>query len=133
MGRIDVHTIVGFWNPLILRNVELILQKLQSRNQSRQSLVFTHVVKPVQPLVCLALASFTIRKFIGGESFFIGRRIWELGGFCKIFGRALVVMVFFFVETSERFVKLWPIRIIFDPTLEKILPQREVFPLRLDP
>jgi len=74
----------------------------------------------MQAVVCLALAPFTIRKFVGGESFFVTRRLREPRGLFKIFRGAYVAMIFLFVETSERFVKLRPIWIIPDPALEEI-------------
>ena len=87
----------------------------------------------MQTLISFALASFAIRKLVGGESFFItGRTRERAAALQNIVSARLVVMILVSVKSRERFVKLRSIRIIFDPAFEKILAEREIFPLRLD-
>src|SRR4029077_7985769 len=49
-----------------------------------------------------------------------------------IFGGALVILVFFLVQSCKRFVEFRTIGIIFYSTLEEIFAEREIFPLRFD-
>src|SRR5438045_392481 len=121
-----------FRNPLLVRNVQFLLEKLQSRDQCWQPLVFARVIKLTQTFVCFALAAFAIRKLVGREPFFITPRAGQYGRLRIKFESARVIFVFFLVKPRQRIIKLRFLRIIFYPALEKILTQSEIFPLRLD-
>ena len=90
------------------------------------------VVKGAQTLVGFALAAFAVGKFIGRKPFVVAVCAGQCGRLRETFRSAGVIVIFIAVKSSERFIELWFLRIIFDPTFEEIFSDREIFALRFD-
>src|SRR6266404_401450 len=132
-NALTIYLTIAIRNSLIRWEIEYGLEKFQPRNQSRQPFLLPFVIELAETLICFAFASFAVGELVGGETPVVGPR----SGQCRRLGEelrgVLVIFVFLFVKTSERFVEIRAIGIIFYPALKKIFPETEILALCFDP
>src|SRR5205085_6771939 len=116
-------------NPGGRRNIQLLFQMAESRDQCRKPLLLAAIVQSAQIIISFVLPSFAIGEFVGGRTFVISGAAGQPRCSQKILRCPRMIIQLVAVQTCQRFVKLRVFRIVGDAALQKISSQLDIFAL----
>src|SRR5439155_18127814 len=117
-------------NSFVRGNFQALFHDPQLIKQTREALFFPALVEGAQSIVSLAFAAFGVRKLVGGKTLVVRGMVRKTRRFFEILRCPDVIVKLVAIQPCQRFVELRFLRIVGNPTNEKILAQLEIIVLQ---